>query len=165
MKKTTKLLFSLASTLLMATGCQLAPTTSSPVESTPVTGESSTVVEQTAEEKVQEAYNLLVYSGLTKVTDNFNLIQSISGLEDVKITYSVAESAANYLAVEGSVMKVTRPTHEEGSKQFTPGFTATLTLGDVVKTKNFKKLKMLFQKNLNTFIFMRIQFSIMTKEK
>lgn len=121
MKKTTKFLFGFASTILMATGCQLAPTTPT----------------KTAEEKVTEAQNLLVYSGLNGVTGNFELIQSVAGLEDVKITYTVSTPAVDYLAVEGTTMKVTRPKFTEGDKSFAPGFTATFTLDDVTKTKDF----------------------------
>ena len=71
MKKTTKLLFSLISAALMVTGCG---NKNSSTESSTVTESSSTVVTQTAEEKVQEVVNLLVYSGLTSITKDFDLI-------------------------------------------------------------------------------------------
>ena len=136
MKKTTKLLFSLASTLLMATGCQLAPTTSSPADN-PTTSESTTIG-QTAAEKVTEAHGLLVYSGLTAVTSDIQLITSIPGLEDVKITYTVKEGQ-NYLKLseDGSKIEVTRPKYEEGDQMIQQAFTATLSLDGETQTKPF----------------------------
>ena len=139
MKKTTNLLLSLISATLMVTGCGNKNSSTVESSSSTATSESSTVT-QTAAEKVQEAANLLVYSGLTEITKDFALIQTVAGLEDVTITYTVAPEATNYLKVEGTTMKVTRPANGEGDKRFTPGFTATLTCGEATQTKSFNAL-------------------------
>ena len=93
---------------------------------------------RTPEEKVQEAYDSLVYSGLNAVTSDIDLITSVADLEDVAISYTVA-AEQDYLAVssDGTKINVTRPTYEVGDVMLTPGFTATISLDGVTKTKNF----------------------------
>ena len=121
MKKGLKLLLSLA-TVFMVSGTVTA----------------CNVDKRTPEEKVQEAYDSLVYSGLNAVTSDIELITSVADLEDVAITYAVAADQ-NYLAVaeDGASIKVTRPTYEVGDVMLTPGFTATISYENVTKTKNF----------------------------
>ena len=121
MKKGLKLLLSLA-TVFMVSGTVTA----------------CNVDKRTPEEKVQEAYDSLVYSGLNAVTSDIELITSVADLEDVAITYAVAADQ-NYLAVaeDGASIKVTRPTYEVGDVMLTPGFTATISYENVTKTKTF----------------------------
>ena len=121
MKKGLKLLLSLA-TVFMVSGTVTA----------------CNVDKRTPEEKVQEAYDSLVYSGLNAVTSDIELITSVADLEDVAISYAVAADQ-NYLAVaeDGASIKVTRPTYEVGDVMLTPGFTATISYENVTKTKNF----------------------------
>ena len=121
MKKGLKLLLSLA-TVFMVSGTVTA----------------CNVDKRTPEEKVQEAYDSLVYSGLNAVTSDIELITSVADLEDVAITYAVAADQ-NYLAVaeDGASIKVTRPTYEVGDVMLTPGFTATISYENVTKTKSF----------------------------
>ena len=121
MKKGLKLLLSLA-TVFMVSGTVTA----------------CNVDKRTPEEKVQEAYDSLVYSGLNAVTSDIELIKSVADLEDVAITYSVAADQ-DYLtlAENGASIKVTRPTYEVGDVMLTPGFTATISYEEVTKTKNF----------------------------
>lgn len=123
--KQTKLFFGLASVLFLATtACTPSNTSTGPVKS--------------AEEKVQEAYDSLVYTGLSSVTSNIDLITSVVDLEDVTITYAAAADQ-NYITIseDGSKALVTRPSYEVGDVMLTPGFTATVSYGDVTKTKNF----------------------------
>lgn len=121
MKKGLKLLLSLA-TVFMVSGTVTA----------------CNVDKRTPEEKVQEAYDSLVYSGLNAVTSDVELITSVADLEDVAISYAVAADQ-NYLAVaeDGASIKVTRPTYEVGDVMLTPGFTATISYENVTKTKTF----------------------------
>lgn len=121
MKKGLKLLLSLA-TVFMVSGTVTA----------------CNVDKRTPEEKVQEAYDSLVYSGLNAVTSDIELITSVADLEDVAITYAVAADQ-NYLAVaeDGASIKVTRPTYDVGDVMLTPGFTATISYENVTKTKTF----------------------------
>ena len=122
MKRTTKFLFGCAATFLLATGCGLAP-----VETT------------TPEEKIQQAYDSLVYQGLTDgVIADFDLITSVADLEDVNITYTAAADQ-DYLKIseDGTKALITRPKYADGDKYLTPGFTATLSLDDLSKTKSF----------------------------
>ena len=121
MKKGFKLLLSLA-TVFMVSGTVTA----------------CNVDKRTPEEKVQEAYDSLVYSGLNAVTSDIELITSVADLEDVAISYAVAADQ-NYLAVaeDGASIKVTRPTYNVGDVMLTPGFTATISYENVTKTKSF----------------------------
>lgn len=124
--KKSKLFFSLASLcFLAATACTPKTSTGTPAK--------------TAEEKVQEAYDSLVYTGLTAVTSDIELITSVADLEDVTITYAAAADQS-YLAVssDGTKIEVTRPTYEVGDVMLDPGFTATISSGEVTKTKDFK---------------------------
>ena len=123
--KQSKLFFGLASVLFLATtACTPSNTSTGPVKS--------------AEEKVQEAYDSLVYTGLTSVTSNIDLITSIVDLEDVTITYAAAADQ-DYIAIseDGKKALVTRPSYEVGDVMLTPGFSATISLDGVSKTKNF----------------------------
>ena len=123
--KQSKLFFGLASVLFLATtACTPSNTSTGPVKS--------------AEEKVQEAYDSLVYTGLTSVTSNIDLITSVVDLEDVAITYAAAADQ-DYITIseDGKKALVTRPSYETGDVMLTPGFTATISLDGVSKTKNF----------------------------
>ena len=124
MKKGFKFLFSLASVLF------LAGTVTSCKQETKLT----------PEEKVQEAYDTIIYEGLTAgIQDNIELIYEIADLEDVEISYSVpTEAAANLkISADEKFLEVTRPEFGEGDKYYKPGFSATISLDSITKTKNF----------------------------
>lgn len=89
----------------------------------------------TAEEKVDEAYDLLVYDGLDAIVASFDLYNQ---LDEVVITYTSSNDA--FLAINETNDRaiVTQPTKgstEKGYELIT--LTAHLSLEDVSKDKNF----------------------------
>ena len=122
--KRSKLLFALTAALLVTpiiAGCDNNNTTT-----------------ETAEEKVTAVEAALVYGSFKEgITKNVDLIKSIPDYEDVTISYSVADTAKDYLKVEGDVLVVTRPEVGAGDVALTKALVATITCGDVTVTKTF----------------------------
>lgn len=91
------------------------------------------------QEKVDSAIASIIYSNLNGVVADFDLITSVAGLEDVKLSYTVNPDATNYLALseDATKMLVTRPEFEAEDVMIRDAFTVTAKLGDATASKDF----------------------------
>ena len=91
------------------------------------------------QEKVDSAIASIIYSNLNGVVADFDLITSVAGLEDVKLSYTVNPDATNYLALseDATKMLVTRPEFNAEDVMIRDAFTVTAKLGDATASKDF----------------------------